>query len=189
MRYANLQNSQAAPMPIFEPKTPEKFLACISTRFWLTPFLLIFSSDGKVFLRQNLKANTLPERISSFPTPLEFGEFFHPQAMALHGTLRDYQRVAVSQVLGAVQAGRRRMYLQMATGTGKTITAAIKKGHHLSRCRSRLVPKGKCHPLQMGPSCLTRFRGNNNSQGFPRILYQQQPHRFLLHQGKWLRFW
>lgn len=86
--------------------------------------LLIFSSDGKVFLRQNLKANTLPERISSFPTPLEFGEFFHPQAMELHGTLRDYQRVAVSQVLGAVQAGRRRMYLQMATGTGKTITAA-----------------------------------------------------------------
>lgn len=86
--------------------------------------LLIFSSDGKVFLRQNLKANTLPERISSFPTPVEFGEFFHPQAMELHGTLRDYQRVAVSQVLGAVQAGRRRMYLQMATGTGKTITAA-----------------------------------------------------------------
>lgn len=85
---------------------------------------LLFASDGQVFLRQNLKANTLPERISQFPTPTEFGEFFRPQAVELHGTLRDYQRVAVSQVLAAVQAGRRRMYLQMATGTGKTITAA-----------------------------------------------------------------
>ncbi len=85
---------------------------------------LLFASDGEVYLRQNLKANTLPERIVNFPTPAEFGEFFRPQAVELHGTLRDYQRVAVSQVLGAVQAGRRRMYLQMATGTGKTITAA-----------------------------------------------------------------
>jgi len=85
---------------------------------------LLFASDGKVYLRQNLKANTLPERITSFPTPTEFGEFFHPQAMELHGTLRDYQRVAVSQALAAAQVGRRRMYLQMATGTGKTITAA-----------------------------------------------------------------
>lgn len=85
---------------------------------------LLFASDGKVYLRQNLKANTLPERIKDFPTPAEFREFFRPQAMELHGTLRDYQRVAVSQVLGGVQSGRRRMYLQMATGTGKTITAA-----------------------------------------------------------------
>lgn len=85
---------------------------------------ILIASDGKVYLRQNLKANTLPERITNFPTPAEFGEFFRPQAVELHGTLRDYQRVAVSQVLGAVQTGRRRMYLQMATGTGKTITAA-----------------------------------------------------------------
>src|SRR5207248_7787462 len=85
---------------------------------------LIFASDGKIFLRQNLKSNTLPERIANFPTPAEFGEILRPQALQLHGTLRDYQRVAVSQVLGAAQAGRRRMYLQMATGTGKTITAA-----------------------------------------------------------------
>lgn len=85
---------------------------------------LLFASDGYQYLRQNLKANTLPERISQLPTPLEFKEFFQPQALELHGHLRDYQRVAVSQVIGAVQAGRRRMYLQMATGTGKTITAA-----------------------------------------------------------------
>jgi type I restriction enzyme R subunit len=86
--------------------------------------LLIFASDGKIYLRQNLKANTLPERITEFPSPAQFSEFFRPEAVELHGTLRDYQRVAVAQVLSSVQAGRRRMCLQMATGTGKTITAA-----------------------------------------------------------------
>lgn len=85
---------------------------------------LLFASDGNLFLRQNLKANTLPERIKQFPTPGEFNELFRPQADILLGNLRDYQRVAVSQVLSATQAGRRRMYLQMATGTGKTMTAA-----------------------------------------------------------------
>lgn len=85
---------------------------------------LIFASDGHIFLRQNLRANTLPERTANFPTPAEFGEFFRPQAAELHGILRDYQRVAVSQVLASVLSGRKRVYLQMATGTGKTITAA-----------------------------------------------------------------
>ncbi|MEK6373181.1 MAG: DEAD/DEAH box helicase family protein [Acidobacteriota bacterium] len=85
---------------------------------------LLFASDGAIFLRQNIKANTLPERISRFPTPGEFKELFRPQADVLLGNLRDYQRVAVSQVLAAAQAGRTRMYIQMATGTGKTITAA-----------------------------------------------------------------
>lgn len=70
---------------------------------------LIFASDGNTFLRQNIKANTLPEKISVFPTPVQFGEYFRPQALELYGSLRDYQRVAVSQVLGAVQAGRRRV--------------------------------------------------------------------------------
>ncbi|MFZ2632338.1 MAG: DEAD/DEAH box helicase family protein [Desulfosalsimonadaceae bacterium] len=85
---------------------------------------LLFASDGNLFLRQNLKANTLPERIKQFPTPGEFNELFRPQADILLGNLRDYQRVAVSQVLSVTQEGRKRMYLQMATGTGKTMTAA-----------------------------------------------------------------
>lgn len=37
---------------------------------------LIFASDGQAFLRQNLRANTLPERLVVFPTPAEFLEFF-----------------------------------------------------------------------------------------------------------------
>jgi type I restriction enzyme R subunit len=85
---------------------------------------LIFSSDGLTFLRQNLKANTLPEKLSQMPTPAEFRDFFHPQAQILLGTLRDYQRVAISQVVAAIQSGRTKLYIQMATGTGKTITAA-----------------------------------------------------------------
>lgn len=85
---------------------------------------LIFASDGETFLRQNLKAHTLPERLQQMPTPAEFREFFNPQADILLGALRDYQRMAVSQVLAAVQSGRTKMYVQMATGTGKTITAA-----------------------------------------------------------------
>ncbi len=86
--------------------------------------LRFFASDGRTYLRQNLKANTVPEYISNFPTPAEVGELFRPQATELHGTLREYQRIAVSQALGSVQAGRGRLYVQMATATGKTITAA-----------------------------------------------------------------
>src|SRR3990172_7457632 len=33
---------------------------------------LLFASDGAIFFRQNLKANTLPERVKQFPTPAEF---------------------------------------------------------------------------------------------------------------------
>jgi type I site-specific restriction endonuclease len=33
--------------------------------------LLLFASAGEIYLRQNLKANTLPERIDSFPTPTD----------------------------------------------------------------------------------------------------------------------
>jgi type I restriction enzyme R subunit len=58
------------------------------------------------------------------PTPAEFREFFFPQADILLGNLRDYQRMAVAQVVAAIQSGRSKMYIQMATGTGKTITAA-----------------------------------------------------------------
>ena len=56
---------------------------------------LLFASDGEKYLRQNLKANTLPERIPQLPTPGEFNELFRPQADILLGSLRDYQRVAV----------------------------------------------------------------------------------------------
>jgi len=86
--------------------------------------LLIFASDGENIYRQNLKANTRPEKIPRFMTYAEIKEFLSPETDLLLADLRDYQKVAVSQVVSAFQLGRKKAYLEMATGTGKTITAA-----------------------------------------------------------------
>ena len=86
--------------------------------------ILIFASDGEQIYRQNLKANTRPEKISRFMTYAEIKEYFNPETDILLAKLRDYQKIAVSQVVSAFQLGREKTYLEMATGTGKTITAA-----------------------------------------------------------------
>ena len=86
--------------------------------------LLIFSSDGKNFLKKNLKARTLPERINQFPTPEEFYEIIHPEIERIMISLRPCQKVAVSQVISSFLTGREKMYIHMATGTGKTAVAA-----------------------------------------------------------------
>jgi len=85
---------------------------------------LIFASDGKSIYRQNLKANTRPEKISRFPTYAEIKDYLNPDTEYLLANLRDYQKIAVSQVISTFQLGRDKTYLEMATGTGKTITAA-----------------------------------------------------------------
>nr|WP_280996308.1 DEAD/DEAH box helicase family protein [Marinitoga okinawensis]CAI4093956.1 Type I restriction modification system, restriction subunit R [Marinitoga okinawensis] len=86
--------------------------------------ILIFASDGEKIYRQNLKANTRPEEILRFMTYSEIKEFIHPETDLLLANLRDYQKIAVSQVISAFQLGKEKTYLEMATGTGKTITAA-----------------------------------------------------------------
>ena len=86
--------------------------------------LLIFASDGKTIYRQNIKANTRPEKINRFPTYAEIKDYLSPETDFLLANLRDYQKIAVSQVVSAFQLGREKAYLEMATGTGKTITAA-----------------------------------------------------------------
>lgn len=85
---------------------------------------LIFASDGKVFYRQNLKANTRPEKISRLMTYAEIKDFLNPETDLLLAGLRNYQKIAVSQVVSAFQLGRNSTYIEMATGTGKTITSA-----------------------------------------------------------------
>ncbi|MGC9101328.1 MAG: DEAD/DEAH box helicase family protein [Caldisericum sp.] len=85
---------------------------------------LIFASDGRTFYRQNLKANTRPERISRLMTYAEIKDFLNPETDILLAGLRNYQKIAVSQVVSAFQLGRDRTYIEMATGAGKTITAA-----------------------------------------------------------------
>jgi len=86
--------------------------------------ILIFASDGKTIYRQNLKANTRPEKISRFMTYAEIKEYLNPETDLLLAKLRDYQKIAISQVVSAFQLEREKAYLEMATGTGKTITAA-----------------------------------------------------------------
>ncbi|MCL0100812.1 type I restriction endonuclease, partial [Peptococcaceae bacterium] len=73
--------------------------------------LLIFSSDGKNFLKKNLKARTLPERINQFPTPEEFYEIIHPEIERIMISLRPCQKVAVSQVISSFLTGREKMYI------------------------------------------------------------------------------
>ena len=86
--------------------------------------ILIFASDGERIYRQNLKANTRPEKISRFMSYAEIKDYLKPETDLLLANLRDYQKIAVSQVVSAFQLGREKTYLEMATGTGKTITAA-----------------------------------------------------------------
>ncbi len=86
--------------------------------------ILIFASDGERIYRQNLKANTRPEKIPRFMTYAEIKEYLNPETDLLLANLRDYQKIAVSQVVSTFQLGREKTYLEMATGTGKTITAA-----------------------------------------------------------------
>ncbi|RKY72093.1 MAG: restriction endonuclease subunit R [Candidatus Latescibacterota bacterium] len=85
---------------------------------------LIFASDGKNIYRQNIKANTRPEKINRFPTYAEIKDYINPDTDYLLANLRDYQKIAVSQVVSTFQLGRDKTYLEMATGTGKTLTAA-----------------------------------------------------------------
>ncbi len=86
--------------------------------------ILVFASDGKTIYGQNLKANTRPEKINKFMTYTEIKEFLNPKTDILLANLRDYQKIVVSQVMNSYQLGREKVYVEMATGTGKTITAA-----------------------------------------------------------------
>lgn len=62
---------------------------------------LIYASDGRKWLRQNLRARTLPEKLDQFPTPEEFRESLNPVSAKLNpkhqSRIRDFQRLAVSQ--------------------------------------------------------------------------------------------
>ncbi len=85
---------------------------------------LIFASDGKTIYRQNIRANARAEKVNRFPTYAEIKDYINPETDYLLANLREYQKIAVSQVVSTFQLGRDKTYLEMATGTGKTITAA-----------------------------------------------------------------
>ncbi len=85
---------------------------------------LAFVEDGGEYYCNNLAANSVPLKLGTFPTPTQLHEFLRPNVEEFRGSLRPYQENAVSQVVLCILSGRRRMYLQMAGGAGKTITAA-----------------------------------------------------------------
>ena len=61
--------------------------------------LLIFASDGKTIYRQNIKANTRPEKIDRFPTYAEIKDYFHPETDYLLANLREYQKIALFKIV------------------------------------------------------------------------------------------
>lgn len=126
---------EGQPVALIEAKRPGKNLqgalqeATIKTeiikKYAKADIPLIFSCDGKAWLRKNLKARTLPEKINGFATPEELKEIVNPESEKLNSkySLRDYQRIAISQVVSSVLSGRDKMYIHMATASGKTIVA------------------------------------------------------------------
>ena len=124
---------EGVPFAILEAKKPGKDLygALQRAKDYAKEFIehnidifLIFASDGRIFLKQNLKARTLPERIEKFPTLQELKEIITPECEKVRVNLRPYQAVAVSQIISSFFSGRDKMYIQMATGSGKTLVAA-----------------------------------------------------------------
>lgn len=106
----------------------------------LKNIVLIFSSEGTTFIKQNLRARTLPERLDVFPTPQELEEIFHPisDKLTLKYPLRKYQEIAVTQVISTIISGRDKFYIMMATASGKTAyvsTAIVAKLFDMGKIR------------------------------------------------------
>ena len=89
---------EGVPFAILEAKKPGKDLygALQQAKNYAKEFIehnidifLIFASDGKTFLKQNLKARTLPERIEKFPTPQELKEIIIPECEKVRINLKN----------------------------------------------------------------------------------------------------
>lgn len=123
------------PVALIEAKRPGKDLqgalqeakikAEIIKKYAKVDISLIFSSDGRSWIKQNLKARTLPEKIDEFVSSEALKEIVNPESEKLNPkySLRDYQRIAISQVVSSVLSGRDKMYIHMATASGKTLVA------------------------------------------------------------------
>jgi type I restriction enzyme R subunit len=93
----------------------------------------IYSTNGEIFWFQDLRrSNSRSRKVSGFHTPGALREILEKDVEACcvwfkehpnrHPRLRPYQIEANDAVEDAICAGKRRMMLAMATGTGKTYT-------------------------------------------------------------------
>ncbi len=93
----------------------------------------VYSTNGEIFWFQDLREKDSRSRqVARFHTPSALREFLGRDLTAASGWLRGhpvenrflrpYQRDAICSVEEALLAGKRRMLVAMATGTGKTFT-------------------------------------------------------------------
>jgi len=79
---------------------------------------------------QNLDANTVETQVERFLKPEEVSVTLNPVSSSINALdLRNYQKIAVQQIITSFLSGKKRMLVEMATGTGKTevVMAAIAK--------------------------------------------------------------
>ncbi|MGC9124159.1 MAG: DEAD/DEAH box helicase family protein [Thermoplasmata archaeon] len=86
----------------------------------------VYACDGEKWYMQNLQANTIEVTVERFLKPEEIPVTLNPISVSINNLyLRDYQKIAVQQIITSFLSGKRRMLVEMATGTGKTEVAMV----------------------------------------------------------------
>ncbi len=84
----------------------------------------IYASDGEKWYMQNLQSNTVEVPVERFLKPDEIQVSLNPVSSSINAlNLRDYQKIAIQQIITSFLSGKKRMLVEMATGTGKTEVA------------------------------------------------------------------
>lgn len=84
----------------------------------------IYASDGEKWYTQNLQSNTVEVPVERFLKPDEIQVSLNPVSSSINAVdLRDYQKIAIQQIITSFLSGKKRMLVEMATGTGKTEVA------------------------------------------------------------------
>jgi type I restriction enzyme R subunit len=84
----------------------------------------IYACDGNKWYMQNLDANTVEIPVERFLKPDEVSMTLNSVSSSINDpNLRYYQKIAIQQIITSFLSGKKRMLVEMATGTGKTEVA------------------------------------------------------------------